>query len=181
MLAHLLREQTHANAGEVVDGEPSVARVVHREEPVEAGTQDGVQQSLPQLRQSEMLRHVLEQNLDENTAARGSLFLVQVDNGQDMPANCVAAQDMTKEASNVAEAVRLVPVNRLVVLGKRLLEQVSPEAVQLGKPLADEAVELGIRPLLRAALNHHGRQLGLPAGWKIDLHQLVAAFFKVDA
>lgn len=80
MLAHLFREQTHADAGEVVDGEPRVTRVVHREEPVEAGPQDGIHQSLPQLRQSEVFRHVLEQDLDENTAARSSLFLIQVDN-----------------------------------------------------------------------------------------------------
>lgn len=71
-------------------------------------------------------------------------------------------------------------MNRLIVLGKRLLEQVGPEAIQLGEPLADQAVELGIRPLLRAALNHHGWQLRLSAGWKIDLHQLVAAFFEID-
>lgn len=51
----------------------------------------------------------------------------------------------------------------LVVFGKRLLKEIAPQAVNLGEALANKAKELGIRLLLRATLDNHGRHLWLLA------------------
>lgn len=179
MLAHFLREKTHSDTGEVVDGEPRIARVVHRENTVKAGPKDRIIQPFPQLRQAEMLCEILEQDLNENTTARSRLVLVQVDDGEHMPPNRVSAQYVAKEARNVAQPVGFVAVNGIIVFRKGLLEQVTPETVELRKPLSDQAIELGIRPFLRATFDNHGRQLRFLARRKGDLHQLVATFFKI--
>lgn len=126
-----------------------------------------------------MLGDILEQNLDENTTARSRLVLVQVDDGEHMPPNRVVAQDVAKEPGNVAQPVGFVAVNGIIVFRKGLLEQVGPETVELRKPLSDQAIELGIRPFLRATFDNHGRQLRLLARRKRNLHQLVATFFKI--
>ncbi len=48
-------------------------------------------------------------------------------------------------------------MNGVVVLCKGLLEEVSPQAVELGESFAHEAKEFGIGLLLRTALDDHGR------------------------
>jgi hypothetical protein len=78
------------------------------------------------------------------------------------------------------------------------LEAVGPNTVKLAEPLADQAVEVRVRPLLRATLDNHVAQLDLgpsaldmiptrpsrathlaPLG-DVDLHQLVHSFLKVE-
>lgn len=55
---------------------------------------------------------------------------------------------MTKESSDVPKSVRLVPMDRVVILGKGLLEEIGPQSVQFGEPFANQTIELGIGPLL---------------------------------
>lgn len=69
-----------------------------------------------------MLSKILEKNLDEDTAARGGLFFIQVDQRKYMPANSVVAEKMAKEASDVAQSVCFVAMDGLVVFGKRLFK-----------------------------------------------------------
>lgn len=97
-----------------------------------------------------------------------------------MPANGIIAEHMSEEPCNVPQAIRLIPVDGVVVFSKRGLEQIGPEAVDLGESLSNQAKELGVCPFLRATLNNHRRQFGLHAGWEVDLHELVTAFFKVN-
>lgn len=88
---------------------------------------------------------------------------------------------MAKELGNVAQLVVLVPMDRLVVLLKRLLKQVAPQTVDLGEPLGNETKELCIRLFLRAALYNHRGHLGLLARGQVNLHKLVRCFFGVGA
>jgi hypothetical protein len=180
MLSHVFCQHTHTDTGKVVDGEAGVARVFCREQTLEAGPKDLVSESGLQARQTEVLCKILEENLDENTAAGGCFLLIHMNHRQNMPANGVIAKHMSKEACNVPQTVRLVAVNSVVVFGECGLEQVRPEAVNLSKPLSNQTIELGVCPFLGATLDDHRRQFRLHAGREIDLHQLVTAFFKVD-
>lgn len=126
-----------------------------------------------------MLPQILEENLDENTTTRRRFFFVQVNDRHDMPADGVSAEHMTKEPRNVAQTVGFVAMNRVVVFGKRRLKQVTPEPIDLGKPLANQAVKLGVCSLLGAAFDNHGWKLWLQAGRQGNLHQFVATFFEI--
>jgi hypothetical protein len=88
---------------------------------------------------------------------------------------------VAEESSNVSKSVRFVPVDRVIVFSERCFKQVGPEPVDLCKALADKTIELGVRSLLRAAFDNHGRQLGLLSRRQIDLHELVAALFEINA
>jgi len=86
---------------------------------------------------------------------------------------------MTKESSNVAQTIRLVPMDGLIVLAERVLKQLGPKSVDLGEALANQTKELGVRLLLTTALHNHGRKLGLLAGGKLNLHEFVHGFFGI--
>ena len=68
---------------------------------------------------------------------------------------------------------------RVVVLGECCLEQIRPEAINLCKPLSNQAVEFGVCPLLRATLDNHRWQFVLQASRQGNLHQFVTAFFEI--
>ena len=82
MFAHFLCETTHADTGEVIDCETGVALVgvVHGEDAVEAGAEDVVFEARLESSHTHCFREVLEEDLDENTAAGGGFVFVQVDN-----------------------------------------------------------------------------------------------------
>lgn len=181
VLSHLLGQYTHADAGEVVDGESDVARVLSGEEAFEAGPQRLVSHACPELSQADFLGNVLEQNLDEDAAARRGLLLVEVNDGKAVPAQSVGSKHVAKQHGNVPQLVVFVSVDRLVVLDKGLLKEVAPQPIDLGETLADQAKELGVRLLLRATLDNHRGQLGFLADGQVDLHQLVNCFLWVGA
>lgn len=181
MLSHLLGQDTHADAGKVVDGEPDVARVLHGEDAMEARPESFVGQARPQLGQPGFLQDVLEQDLDEDAATGCGFIFVEADDAEAVPAQSIGRKHVTKQHGNVAQLVVLVSVDGLVVLCKGLLEEIAPQTVDLGEALANHAKELGVSLFLGATLDNHGRQLGLLAFGQIDLHQLVDCFFRVGA
>jgi hypothetical protein len=124
MFTHLFSKRTHTNAGEVVDGESGVARIVQWEKPVKAWSKDRIGQAFFELGHSHMLGEVLEKNLDENTAARGGFFFIQVNQRKHMPANSIITEDVAEEASNVAQSVCFVAMDGLVVFGEGLLKEI---------------------------------------------------------
>lgn len=85
MFPHLLRDRTQPDRREVVDREPRVLGVVEREHVLERSLHAGLSKPLRQLLHSQLLRHLLEQNLDEDTTGRGGLVLVHVDDVEDSP------------------------------------------------------------------------------------------------
>lgn len=76
VFAHFLRQAAHAYAGEVVDREPGIARVVGRENAFEVFPEIIVLEPFLQLGHSESFGEVLEEDLDEDAAAGSSFFLV---------------------------------------------------------------------------------------------------------
>ena len=102
MLAHIFCQQAKTDAGEVVDREPGVAWVVHREESFETRPENLISHAFMQFRQAQVLSEILEENLDEDTTARSCLLFVQVDDGQHVPADGIVADHMAEEAGNVA-------------------------------------------------------------------------------
>jgi hypothetical protein len=136
MLAHAFRQLAHADARKVVDGEARVARVVCREDAGEALLQLLRIQLRPQLRHAQRLGQVLKEDLDEDAAAGRRVLFVQAHDREHVPAQPVRAEHVPKEAGNVAQPVRLVAVDGLVVLGEGSFEEFGPQPVQLGKALA---------------------------------------------
>lgn len=103
-----------------------------------------------------MLRKILKKDFNKDTTAGSRLLLVQMDNGENVPPDSIGAQHMAEEASNVTQAVRLVAMNGIVILGERGLEEITPETVELCKPLSDQTIELRVGAFLRTALDDHG-------------------------
>lgn len=163
MFTHIFRQDTKTDTGEVVDGKPRIAWVVQREETLETRLENLIRHLRPQLWQAKVLSEILEENLDKDTTARCRFLLVHMDDRHHMPANRVGAEHMTKEAGDVAKPVRLVSVDRVVVFGKRSLEQVRPETIDLGKPFPNQPIELRVCALLRATLDDHGWEFRLQA------------------
>lgn len=89
MCSHLLGESTHSNTRKVVDGESDVAGVFLGEETFQVGPQGLVCHTCPQLGHTHLLRDELKQDLDKDTAARRRFVLVEVDDGQAVPAKGV--------------------------------------------------------------------------------------------
>lgn len=88
---------------------------------------------------------------------------------------------MAEEACDVPQTVGLIPMNGIVIFGKRLLEEIGPEAVELCKALTNKPKELGVGLLLRAAFHQHRWQFVLLARRQVDLHELVNRFLEVQA
>jgi hypothetical protein len=59
---------------------------------------------------------ILKKNLDEDSATRGGLVLIQVDNGHDMPSNGIGTEEMAEEACYVSKTIRFISMDGLVVL-----------------------------------------------------------------
>ena len=124
MVAHSLGEAAHAYAGEVVDCEAGIARigVVHGKDALEAGLEDVVFEAGLQAAHAHCFGEVLKEDFDENTAAGGCFFFVEVDNREHMPADGVGADEVTEKAGDVTKAVGLVAMDCVIVVGKCIFE-----------------------------------------------------------
>ena len=67
MLSHVLGQHAHANRSEVVDGETRALGVVFGEESLPSFLQTRLFESLCQRLEAELLLHLLEQDLDEDS------------------------------------------------------------------------------------------------------------------
>jgi hypothetical protein len=88
---------------------------------------------------------------------------------------------VAEEASHISQTICLEPVDGIVSSAKQLLKQVCPKPVDFGKSFSYQAVKFLKGVALRTTLHNHARQLGLHAGGQLQLHQLVACFFGVNA
>lgn len=84
---------------------------------------------------------------------------------------------MTKESGNITQTVRFVAMNRGVVIPKRSLQAIGPNAVELAEPFTDMSIERRIRPFLRTTLDNHVDQFNLLTLLKLNLQQFVNSFF----
>ena len=147
---HFVGEVAHLDGGEVVNGEGDVATGIVTEDALEIGLQGLVAQACLELRGAQVLLEIFKEEADEDTAGCRSLFLSQLNDRKDMPADGIVGEQVAEEAGDIAQLVGLVAVNGVVVLGEGLLVQLHPHAVQARKLLAQQAHELGIDLLLRA-------------------------------
>jgi hypothetical protein len=69
MLAHFFGESTHPDASKVVDGKASVPRSIGGEDTSKAGTKNVIPHSFLKLLHAQGLGQLLEEDLDEDTAA----------------------------------------------------------------------------------------------------------------
>ena len=118
-------------------------------------------QALLQLERAKVLRDFLEQDLDENAAAAGGFRLVEMNVFQHAPGQRVRVQEVGEQLGYVAQFVGFQPVDGGVVLGKQLVKLLHVCGVDVAEALGDEAVELEVGTLLRAALYEHCTQLHL--------------------
>jgi hypothetical protein len=84
-----LGEGTHSDGGEIVDGEPDVAGIVVRENALEARLEGLVGHPSLQFGHAHILRDILDQNFDEDTTSGCRLLLIQMNDGQHVPADGV--------------------------------------------------------------------------------------------
>jgi hypothetical protein len=91
LLAHVFRQYTHTDTSEVVDGKSGVSGVLCWEETLEAGAENLISEAGLQARKTQILCQVLEEDLDEDTAAGGGLLFVKMDDRQNMPADGIVA------------------------------------------------------------------------------------------
>lgn len=124
MLAHVLGQHAHANAGEIIDREPGVSRVFRREKALEARTQNLISEAGLQTGQAKILCQILEQDLDENSATGRGLLFIDMDNRQDMPSDGVIAEHVPEEPGDVAQTICFIAVDGVVVLGECGLVQI---------------------------------------------------------
>ena len=179
MLAHTLRDDAGADTGEKVDREPRVFRVAEREHVGIRVLHRRLIEPLGKHLEAQVRLQLREQDLDEDARRGGGVVLGHVHRLEARPADAVRGEQCAKEARNVAQPVRLVPVDGVVVVPETLLVQPGPRPAQLAEPLADVAVEFRVGTLLRAALDHHVAHLDLEARWQLHLEQLVHALLKV--
>lgn len=78
MLAHLLSQDAHANAGEVIDRKSSIPRVICGEDTIKARAEYFIIQALLKFGHAEHLCEVLEQDLDKYPAAGCGFIFIQV-------------------------------------------------------------------------------------------------------
>lgn len=182
VLPHFFGQCPHADAGKVVDGESGVSGVgrVHGEDAFVARAEDVVFHPGLELGGAHGFGQILEKDLQEDPRARGGFILIQMDDGEDVPADGIRGQDVAEEASDIPQSVRLVPVDGVVVLCERLFKKIGPQAVELGKSFAEQAEELGICLLLGAALHDHRGEFVFLARGELDLHQFVGRFLEVE-
>lgn len=181
MLSHILSKCTKADTGEEVDGESRVLWVVLGEEPLEERACGWViEKPLLHPIEADVLEDLLEHDLDEDTGGGGGVLLCHPDDVHDGPGDSVARDEVAEEAGDVAEPIRLVPMDGVVVRAEAVFKVDRPHRVELGQSLAHEAVEFVVAPLLRATLNHHVAQLALVPLWHLHLEQLVHRLLKVE-
>jgi hypothetical protein len=137
-------------------------------------------QSRLQFLHAHHLCQILEENLDEDTTAGCSFFFVEVHNREDMPSNGIGSEEMAEETCDIAKAIRLVPVDGIIVLREGLLKQICPKPIDFGEPFANETIKFGEGAFLGAALNNHRGQFWLLPRRKRNFHQLVTALLRIN-
>ena len=163
MLTHLFCDSTKPNTCEVVDGKSGVLRVVQGEHTTASPLDFIVLEALHHNLQTHGFSHLVEHDLDEDTATRRRVLFSQFDAFHDAPRDRIGGEKVSEEASDIPETVCFVAVDSQVVVCESTLKAFVPNAVQLAETLANEAVERRVRSLLRATLDDHFAQLDLIA------------------
>jgi hypothetical protein len=83
---------------------------------------------------AEVHGELLEEDLDEDAGRGGGVFLVELDDREDVPFHGVGCEQEAEELSDDAEAVGFVAVDGLVVFDELALKELAPEAVELAEP-----------------------------------------------
>ena len=86
-----------------------------------------------QLVDAEVHGEFLEEDLDEDAAGGGGVFLVELDDGKDVPFDGVGGEEVAEELGDDAEAVGLVAVDGFVVFDELAFEELTPESVELAE------------------------------------------------
>lgn len=78
-----------------------------------------------------------------------------MDDRQHVPANGIVADQVPEELRNVAEFVRFITMDGIVVLGEGRLEEIRPKTVDFCEPLSNQTVKFGVGSFLGATFNDH--------------------------
>lgn len=144
MLTHIFSDRAKTNTGEVVYGESSILRIIHGEHATTTPADFFVPEPLRDSFQAHSFAHLVEHDLDEDTATGSGVVLSQLDTLQHSPRDRVCAEEMAEEAGDVPQTVRLVSMNGGVVFGECTFEAFVPNSVQLAETFANETIEIRI-------------------------------------
>ena len=79
MLTHILCQSTQSYTRQIVDGKPRVLRIVHWEHPRTTPLDFIILESLRNRLQAHTLGHLVQHDLDEDTATRSGIIFGQLD------------------------------------------------------------------------------------------------------
>ena len=145
MLSHLRCYWTHVDAREVVNREPGVLGVIHREHIPTMASNLFIREPCGDSLHTHTLHDLLHQNLHKDTTAASRVVLIHLDHAERGPRDGVAGEEVAKEASNIAKTVGLIPMDGVILLPEGYFERVAPDAVDFAETFANQAVEAGIR------------------------------------
>jgi hypothetical protein len=140
-LSHILRNDTKADTGEIVDAEAGIFGDVGGEHAGASMLNFRVLEPFFQSRQTHTLHHLLHQNLDEDTTTTCRIIFVHFDAFKDGPGNGIRGKHVAKEPGDITEPVGFVSVDGVVVVDESLLEAIGPDAVESAETFPDEPVE----------------------------------------
>lgn len=85
VLSHLFGDLAHTDRGKVVDRESGILGVVHGEHAGKRGFEVGDAESFGNTVDTHLFDHFLKHNLNKDTAGRGGLFLVHMNDVKNCP------------------------------------------------------------------------------------------------
>ena len=75
---------------------------------------------------------------------------------------------MPKETGNIAQSVRFVSVNRVVVVTKRLFDTFHPNTIEFTETFANKPIKVGVGPFLRTTFDNHVHEFNLKSRFVIQ-------------
>lgn len=155
--SEIFGDEAKPDAREEVHREAGVLHSVSREDSVHVLFHFSllVLEPLRKLLHAQVLRHLLEQVLDEDAAGRGGVLLGEANAGQAAPLDAVGVEEMGEELGAIPNLVHFVPMY-LLELGDEHLVEIHLVCISyLAEPLSQMSVEARERLLLHATLADH--------------------------
>lgn len=186
VLTHLFRKSAEANTCEIVDREPGVFWILQWEHAARKHFHFRIRKAFFHGRKSHSLCNFLEHDFDENSAGASCILFIDLHRLQNSPGYCVVRDKVSKETRNVTKTVRLVAMDRVVVIVECFLKALIPHSIKFAEALTDQAIEYRIRALLRAALDQHideldlgmlvSANIGISSEWLTSSPSLICTF-----
>jgi hypothetical protein len=97
----------------------------------------------------------LKEDFDENTGGGCCFFFRKVNVRENMPADAIRRNQISKKLGDISKTIRFVSMNSGVISLESLFKRFLPVAVEITKALAHKTVKSRERALLAATFDDH--------------------------